>query len=142
MANGNQPADKNLPVDQEMIKTWMKNQTLELQNQKQENEIRIKEIDANTKLSIKSLEIQEKVVTNQGKEIRSTLTRVSLIAMVGVVIILLFLGFCLYTGNKDFAYKFCQGVSYIVTTALGFWFGKKSSKQQAPEREATQEQVF
>lgn len=37
-------------------------------------------------------------------------------------------------GKEDFAYKFLQGVSYVLTTAIGYWAGRKNSKKQGSDR--------
>jgi hypothetical protein len=132
-----------IPIDQDTIKAWISNQTFELQNQKAENEIRIKEIEANARLSEKSLDIQKSVLENQGKDFRMTITRIAYIGGGILVVILLFIGFCLWNNKDAFAYKFCQGISYILTTVIGYFFGKSSHKKSSTQSNSQeQDQVF
>lgn len=140
--NKNIPPNQPLPVDQEMIKSWLQNQNLELQNQRLENDLRAKEIDANTRLAEKSLEIQKAVLTNEGKEFRMTITRIVWLVALILMIILTFLGFCLWAGKDTFAYKFCQGISYLATTGLGYFFGRKNQTKPEKSNVIDDDQVF
>jgi len=49
-----------------------------------------------------------------------TITRFAYIAFGFLLLILLFIGFCLWSNKDAFAYKFCQGISYVITTVLGY----------------------
>jgi len=67
--------NRNLPnhpsnspsLDQDTVKSLIDNQRLELQVQRLEKEVRLKELDSNTKLAEKSIEVQERILTSRGK---------------------------------------------------------------------------
>lgn len=139
--NPNDPAQVS-PIDPETIKVWIQNQTIELQNQKSENEIRKIEIEANTRLSEKSLDIQKEVLTNRGRDFRMTITRLAWIGASFLIILLLFFGFCLWFNKDQFAYKVGQGISYLFTTFLGYFFGRKSINKTEQNSAFNEEQVF
>jgi hypothetical protein len=130
------------PVDAETIKSWINNQTLELQNQKTENEIRLKEIEANTRLAEKSLEIQKDVLTNQGKDFRMSITRIGWIGGSILIILLTFLGFCLWAGKDQFAYKFGQGLALLITNFLSYLAGRKTKPKTEQNTTNNTDQVF
>lgn len=130
--------NRNLPnhpsnspsLDQDTVKSLIDNQRLELQVQRLEKEVRLKELDSNTKLAEKSIEVQERILTSRGKDIRMTFTRLILLGILGLVIILIFLGFCLWNGKDQFAYKFAGGIAIIISNIVSFIFGRKSNSKK------------
>jgi hypothetical protein len=130
---------QELPVDPATIKLWIANQSLEIQNQKGEQEVRIKEIEATTKLAEQSLGLQRDLLTKQPQEFRKSIITMASIAFAFLLVILSFLAYLIVNGQKEFAYKFCGGIGYIVTTAMGYFFGKRSGKK---ENSAGTEQGF
>ncbi len=90
----------------------------------------------------KSLELQKAVLENQGKDFRMTITRFAYIAFWFLLLILLFIGFCLWSNKDAFAYKFCQGISYVITTVLGYIFGSRSATKNKKDQSNSDENIF
>jgi len=99
-----------------------------VQNEAKELELKEKEMDHNAKLAHKSIELQAKIEESRPAENRKTITRLGYIVGGLMVVCMLFMIACLYLNKEEFLYSFVKGVGYIITTGIGYFAGKKSSK--------------
>jgi hypothetical protein len=126
--NQKQPQPKK-ELEPEVIKAIVDQQTQKLQLEHQRLRLEEKRLDQNARLAEKAMEQQAAFLKEQPKEHRKTLTRIAYIVGGIIAMFLLFMGFLVYTGNKDFASDFLKVCSYIATSALSFWVGRKSKPQ-------------
>lgn len=139
----NQPEDnKRLPVDPNIIKSFLENQKIELKNKQTDQSIRLKEIESNTKLAEKSMAMQERYMINSGPDFRKNITRVAYIVAGFLIIILFFLGLCLYLNKDQFAYKIGQGISYLISLVIGGFIGRKTAPKAVEGKTNDEIQTF
>jgi len=121
-----QPGRMQLPED--AIAQFLKTQQQNALNEAREIALREKELELNARYAEKSLELQAKHLANKPGEARKSFTRLGYIIGAFLIIILLFIGYCLYIKQEEFVLKFFQIIGYFITTGLGYYFGKNSSK--------------
>lgn len=133
--NGGLPDNKSL--DSDTIKEFIKIQAIQAQNESKEIEIKAKESELNYKYALKSLELQNDYLRNRPEEGRKTLKTIGNYLIIVVLILFVFSGFCIYIGEKDFLLEFLKIIGYFVTTAFGYFLGKKNSnsKNNSPDSE-------
>ena len=127
----NAPAQpvKDLPVH--IIEQIIDNQKQQIILQGQELKIREKELDINGKIAEKQLGYQAEYLKNRPSEARKSMQLVIFSIIGTLVIFLLFFGYCISTGNSEFALKMFGYMMYVVTTCAGYYAGKsKANKKQ------------
>lgn len=133
----NQPKDK--PLDPRMIESLLNVQLRQLEIDKRSQDIRIEEAKINAKLAEKSMALQEKVLLKQPSEYRKTVAVYIGFVITTIILILGFLAYCIHTENTDFAIKFVQIAGYFITTIVGYYLGRKSSKSPQKKEDEIQE---
>lgn len=117
-------------LDEEMVSKFMEVQLKKATNEAEELKLRYKQLEGNARLAEKSMEIQAKLISSRPSETRKTITRLAYITGGLLIIILTFLSYCLYIGEKDIVLSIIKGGGYIITTGLGYYFGIKRSKNK------------
>ncbi len=102
MPNESSKPISNNPNNPEIIKSFLTNQRIELENQKADQDFKIQELQANSKLSEQSIKYQSEYLKAQPEELRKTFTRLGYILAGFVIIFLAFMGFCLWMGKDEF----------------------------------------
>jgi ABC-type dipeptide/oligopeptide/nickel transport system permease component len=131
---------KNQPptqLDPSVIKAIVEQQGQKLQVELQRLKVDEKRLDQDARLAEKSMQYQAEFLKAQPSENRKTLTRIAYVVGGIVVIFLSFLGFLVYTGNKDFADSFLKFITYLVTSIVSFWIGKKSVSQKSSKNNSS-----
>src|SRR5690606_28358803 len=104
--NRNKPqAVSTPPIDSETIQSFVKNQTLQLQNEARELQIREKEIDVNARLASESMKHQSEYMNSRPREARKSVTRLAWIIGLIMVTVMFFILALFYLGKDEFAYE-------------------------------------
>lgn len=127
--SSNSPDQEKIEVRPESLERF-----LEIQKQREKNEaaslkLREKELQYNYELAKISMAHQKDLFLNDGPEHRRKVSLYGRIFLLSVFIFLSFILGCLYTGHKDFALTFLQVSGYLFTTAIGYYFGKRSNSK-------------
>lgn len=128
-------------IDPEAVKQFLKVQTLQAQNDAKELEIRTKEADNNYKYAQRSLELQAEHLKMRPIEGRKTFQMMGNYLIGFFLLVLVFCGFCLYMGEKEFLLDFLKISGYFFTSALGYFIGRRQAKVR-PREENNQAEVL
>ncbi|MCG9900081.1 MAG: hypothetical protein MH132_08785 [Hydrotalea sp.] len=120
----NSSSKEELPL--EVIEKFIQVQEAELITKSQELKVREKEIEANTKLAEKQMTLQAELLKNQPGEYRKNFVTLGYFVVGIILIIVVFLGFCLYLGKEDFASKIFGYLMYGIVGIASYYFGRKS----------------
>lgn len=110
----------------EVIKAIIEQQGQKIQLELQRIELEKLRLGQNTKLAEKAMENQSDFLKRQPSEERKTFTRIGYVVGGIIIVFLAFMGFLVYTGNKDFADSFLKFLTYLVTSIFSFVVGRKS----------------
>lgn len=139
MAKPNQGSGPGRNMPDHIIENFLKIQSQKIQNEAKELGLREKELEASAKYSEKVLNHQADFLKSKPKEQRKTATRYAYIGAGFLVVFLLFCGYCLSIGKEDFVITLIQIVGYFATTALGYYFGRKSKPDPSAGNDSTQD---
>lgn len=108
---------------------------LEIQKQKVKNEaaqiaFREKELQANVELSKKAMDHDAELEKKKPAEQRKTFVFASVVAFVFAILLLAFMGFCLYIQKEQFLIEFFRYSLYPALTGAGYYFGRKSKQKK------------
>jgi|GEM_PF-1630512 len=103
-------------------------QIIKAKNETQELRLREKELDLSSKQGNKIIDYQAKLLQSHPTEHRKTISLYLNYLLAFVSIFIVFLDICLYFEKEDFAWKFLQVSGYVLTTGLGYYFGRRSIK--------------
>lgn len=132
---------QNVPIqqlDSETLKKLIDQQGQKVQLELQRLELEKMKLGHNAKLAEKSLEHQSLYLNNQPQEHRKTITRLGYILGGILLMFLVFIGFLVYTGNKDFADTFLKFISYVATSVFSYLIGR-STRSASKQTESGKE---
>lgn len=128
--NRQQPTQPQQPnLSPEIIQVYIENQKLDLLNEAQRIRIQEKEIEANAAYAKDNLKEQAEFLRRKPGEERKTLITMAVILLVFVILLMGFVIYCLSINEREFIYKILQGLGYLVTTGLGYYFGQRNKKK-------------
>jgi purine-cytosine permease-like protein len=78
----------------------------------------------------RSLDIQEKLLSNAPAETRKTRGQYLWFGSFFLVILLVFVGYCLTNNFGEFLEKLIQPITTIITLFIGYYFGKQKSNRK------------
>lgn len=111
-------------IESEVIRDFVQVQKKELEVRQHEIDQQSKEAEYNYKYSIKALEVQEKDLSNERESNQSALTKVLFFAVVIAILMLVFLGYLVYSGNPELVIEILKGIGYVLAGgAGGYGFG-------------------
>ena len=133
--------EEKLPaIPSHVVEQFVQTQYQKALNEAEEIRLRSKDIEHQADYAKKLLDYQAQITSNHPTEHRKTVTRYAYIAAFGLVLIFGFLYLCLAMGKDQFITKFLDISSYIIVSALSFYFGRKSANTKNDESGAkTQE---
>lgn len=117
--------NQNLP-NEKLLAQFVEIQSQKLRNEARELQLKEKDIEFQARYAEKLLAHQAEIEKNRPKENRKSITRVAYIVIAIIIIILVFFAYCIQQNKEDFILKLIQILGYFATTALGYYFGKKS----------------
>jgi hypothetical protein len=120
--------NRNEALTPKLAEKFLETQKQQLLNEATELRIREKEIDINARLGEKSMELQADYLKAKPSENRKTITRFAYIVGGLTLLIFALIFGCLYLNKEDFLITLIEKVGYVVTTGMGYWFGKKSNE--------------
>ena len=132
-ASNNQAQEKPR-IDPALMEQWLKNQGAEIQNQAREFDLREKEIDANTALAKQQMALHAEIIKIRPEQQNKQFQSLSIVVIAIILILSTFLGWCLHTGNQEFANNLLKVVVVIVLNAFSYWAGKKSKGSNKEEK--------
>lgn len=117
------------PLEPELIRQILDNQTQQLLNEQREQSLREREIDNSHTYAMKLLEVQAADRSEERTYIQSFSN-----AVVGVVIVVSFVSvaalcFALYLGKEQFVLEVVKALGFIIVGALGGYSAKKIKEQ-------------
>ena len=129
MASQNQPEKPKQQIDPASLSKLLQTQHQTALNQAEQLKIKQKEVDHQAAYAQQLLKYQAEHIKSIPSENRKTYTRIGWIVGLGGFLIMGFLTFWLYIVQTEFAKSFLHGLSYLATSALSFWVGRKASKR-------------
>jgi hypothetical protein len=114
-----------------VVDQFVKTQYQKALNETEEIKLKGKEIDHQAEYAKNLLDHQARLTACQPREYRKTIITYALLGGMFLLIFLAFVGTCLYFQKDDFVEFFLKGLSYILVSALSFYFGKKQSPQKS-----------
>lgn len=128
-------ADHNNGVQRhqaEVLEQLIENQRLDIEVRRAEVETKSKEIEANERIRLKSIEAQEKVQVSLGRrETTNILIRVGGF-LLAFLFVLIFIGFAIKNDAKDIVIELMKYVVPLIIGGLGgFYIGKAKGKDEA-----------
>lgn len=127
MSKDSQPSDKISP---EVITQFLKTEHQKALNESQEIRLREKEIELHAKYSEKSLNLQAEFLSKEPYQNRLNLALYAVIGLFGLVAISITGKYLLESGHKDIIYACGDILSYVVTSAVSYYFGTKKNKKK------------
>jgi hypothetical protein len=131
---------KSVP-DLAIVEQFLKTQHQKALNEAEEIKLKSKELDLHSRYAEKALDHQQKFLASKPSENRKTLTRIGYIVGGIVLLFLGFISFCLYLDKEDFAGKFLQVLSYVLTTGLGYYFGTLKNKKSNSDKDIQEAEI-
>lgn len=125
--NNNPPTKQQ--IDPASLTKLIQTQHQNALNQAEQLKIKQKEVDHQAAYAQQLLKYQAEHIKSIPSENRKTYTRIGWIVGLGGLLIMGFLTFWLYIGQAEFAKSFLHGLSYLATSALSFWLGRKSTRR-------------
>ena len=132
--NSQNSPERKPELNEEILNKFLENQRAQLYNEQEELKLRHKELELNTRLAEKSMEYQAAHLAKQPHEGRKNITRVAYIVCAFVIIFLTFIVFCLYLGKDAFLVSFLKNGGYLLTTFMGYWFGRRVGKAEIKKK--------
>lgn len=128
-------ADHNNGVQRhqaEVLEQLIENQRLDIEVRRAEVETKSKEIEANERIGLRSIEAQEKVQISLGRrETTNILIRVGGF-LLAFLFVLIFIGFAIKNDAKDIVIELMKYVVPLIIGGLGgFYIGKAKGKDEA-----------
>ncbi|HBR0801173.1 Uncharacterised protein [Klebsiella pneumoniae] len=128
-------ADHNNGVQRhqaEVLEQLIENQRLDIEVRRAEVETKSKEIEANERIGLRSIEAQEKVQVSLGRrETTNILIRVGGF-LLAFLFVLIFIGFAIKNDAKDIVIELMKYVVPLIIGGLGgFYIGKAKGKDEA-----------
>lgn len=127
--NGQQPALDNAALSQ-----FLDNQAKQLELEASRIKLREKELEHNAKLASESMKHNSDLMKNAPWEHRKNIRTYALIGGSFVVVMLVFIGYCLHSNHEEFVLKFLQLIAYVVVTAIGYFAGVQRGKRVVVEK--------
>lgn len=121
-------------LNDDIIQKFLENQKAQLYNEAEELKLRHKELEVNSKLAEKSMELQAAHLSKQPSEGRKNITRIAYIAGGLMLLLFIFVGFCLYLDKDNFIISFLKNAGYVLTTGMGYWFGRRVGKEKERDK--------
>ncbi|WP_323810954.1 hypothetical protein [Klebsiella pneumoniae] len=126
-------ADHNNGVQRhqaEVLEQLIENQRLDIEVRRAEVETKSKEIEANERIGLRSIEAQEKVQVSLGRrETTNILIRVGGF-LLAFLFVLIFIGFAIKNDAKDIVIELMKYVVPLIIGGLGgFYIGKAKGKR-------------
>jgi hypothetical protein len=135
--NGPSQLNKNSSsLSEGVIQQFLENQKAQLYNDAEELKLRAEELKQNARLAEKSMEFQAAHLSRQPSEGRKTVTRIAYIFGGIMLLLFIFVGFCLYLNKDQFIIAFLKNAGYVVTTGMGYWFGRRVGKENERKKNA------
>lgn len=118
----------------EIVEKIIDNQRLDIEVRKSEQDVKIKEIESNERLALRSIEAQEKVQTALGKnETTNIMIRVGGF-LFAFIAILIFIGFAIKNDAKDIVIELMKYIVPLIIGGVGgFYLGKSKGKEENDE---------
>lgn len=132
--SGKQSKDQQ-NLSPQLVEQILENQKIHLQNKNRELDLKEKELDLNAKLAERQMVLQADLLKDKPSQKRKNIITRASVAIVIVSIFLAFFLYCLTIGKEDFAWKVFGGLMYVVTTIVGYYFGKNSTTTEQKETE-------
>ena len=127
------PQEDSTDLSPDLIKDFIEIQKQKTINEARQLQLKEKQLELTARQTERALDHQASYLSALPLENRKTITRIAWVTSLIIVIFLGFLTTWICLGKEDFAYKFLQGIGYVLTTAFGYWIGNKRRK----EKEAT-----
>ncbi|WP_117037524.1 hypothetical protein [Klebsiella pneumoniae] len=114
------------------LEQLIENQRLDIEVRRAEVETKSKEIEANERIGLRSIEAQEKVQVSLGRrETTNILIRVGGF-LLAFLFVLIFIGFAIKNDAKDIVIELMKYVVPLIIGGLGgFYIGKAKGKDEA-----------
>jgi hypothetical protein len=122
-------------LSEDTIKKFLENQQKQISLEAEAQKFKFEELKANARLAEKAMELQAAHLSRQPLEGRKNITRMGYIVGGLLMVFFLFIGFCLYLGKDEFIMVFLKGCSYLATTGMGYWFGRRVGKEGEKSKE-------
>jgi hypothetical protein len=122
--------DQPVQLDSGSVQVLLDNQRIGLQNEAAKIRVQERQIDADLEFAKESLRRQAEYMNNQQAETRKTISLVAGIFGGFTVLLMAFVIYCLYVGERDFITTVLKGLSYLATTGLGYYFGQRNKVLQ------------
>jgi hypothetical protein len=130
MTSQNPQEDSTPDLSPELIKDFIEIQKQKAINEARQLQLQEKEIELSANYAEKALDHHARYLLAQPVESRKTITRIGWVTSLIIIIFLGFITTWICMGKDQFAYKFLQGISYVVTTAIGYWAGSRRRKEK------------
>lgn len=117
----------------EIISQFLENQKQQFAIKQQELIFQEKEMQAQSAIAHKSLEIQGELMKNKPKNDRKMLLMIIGGVILVLLLLLVFFCYCMQSGNKDFAFEMIKILGYPLVGGAGYVAGKRS-KNKNPEQ--------
>lgn len=124
-----QPDFENLP--KEMLSEFLEVQKINAQNAATQLKLKEKELEINGQLAHKSLDYQREHLKSQLPENRKTHRMYALFGLSVLIIIFVFIGYCLYIGKEDIAKTVFIGLAALATHTITYVAGKKTGESKS-----------
>jgi len=128
-------------LTEETLKQFLENQKAQISLDAENLKLKHEELRANTKLAEKSMELQANYLARQPSEGRKSLTRMAYVIGGIILLFFIFIAYCLNLGKEGFIVGFLKNVGYLITTALGYWMGRKEKKDNNKKSEDSIQEV-
>jgi hypothetical protein len=128
-------------LPKELIPDFIEIQKLKMLNESKKLQLKEKEMDYVSKYSEKMLDHHIQMMNQGSLENRKSFTRLGLIVGILTLIVLGFLTAWICLGKEQFAFKFLQGMAYLLSTVLGYWIGIKSKARKSEKKQVAAEQA-
>lgn len=131
----NRNQQQALDINNETINLFLETQRQKANTEALEVRLREKEIELNAKGAEKALDYQAEHLRNQPKEMRETIKVFIYGISAFIIIVLAFIGFCLYIGKDEAAKTILNIISYVVVSLISYFLGKGKTRKSGSKKE-------
>ncbi len=114
-------------------------QKLKYQNETKELFLREKDQESQANYAHRLLDYQAEIEKKRPEEHRKTIITFAWIFAVIMLLAMVFAAFCIYHGKEEFLYNLLRGLGYLITTLMGYWFGKRLTND--PNKKALNDDI-
>ncbi len=131
--NKNNPVTNKLPSE-EVLQQILVNEGKKLALQEKRFVLEEANQKRQYEYACKSLEAQKEILRDKPKELRRTITRVSLMGAIVLIVLLVFFGFCIYMNKEQVVIDIVKylGLS-LLSFAGGTFYGKSKSQRNGQQ---------